>query len=86
MGGGMQNWQLQDAKARFSELVKQAINRGPQNITVHGKPAVVIISKQEYDELTQPKMTFISLLRKSPLVGLKLHFERDKSPARDIEL
>lgn len=47
----MRNWQLQEAKARFSELVKCATANGPQNITAHGKTTVIVISKQEYDSL-----------------------------------
>lgn len=82
----MRNWQLQDAKAKFSELVKCAATDGPQNITVHGKSMVIMISKQEYDKLTKPKITFIKLMRNSPLVGLNLKFKRDKSAARDIDL
>jgi antitoxin Phd len=82
----MRNWQLQDAKARFSELVRCAANDGPQNITVHGKSTVIVMSKQEYDKLQQPKISFIELLRRSPLFGLDLHIERDMSPNRDIDL
>ena len=39
---------LQEAKARLSELVKLATDDGPQQITVHGKPAVIVISVTEY--------------------------------------
>ncbi len=46
MGVDMHAWQLQDAKARLSEVVKAASLHGPQEITLHGKPAVVVISKQ----------------------------------------
>ena len=40
----MQTWQIQTAKARFSELVKQAAEDGPQEITQHGKPVAVVVS------------------------------------------
>ena len=40
----MQTWQIQTAKARFSELVKQAAEDGPQEITLHGKPVAVVLS------------------------------------------
>lgn len=82
----MHNWQLQDAKAKLSELVKCAIADGPQNITVHGKSAVVVISRKDYDKLTKPKKSFIQLMRSSPLVGLDLDFKRDKSKTRDVDL
>lgn len=82
----MKNWQLQNAKARFSELVRCAITQGPQNITVRGESTVIILSKADYDELKKPKLSFISFIRRSPLVGVKLHLERDKSGDRDVEL
>jgi antitoxin Phd len=41
-------WKLQDAKARFSELVRRAQSEGPQRVTVHGKDTVVIMSMQDY--------------------------------------
>ena len=82
----MRKWQLQEAKARLSELIKNVVLKGPQNITVHGKPTVVVISKEEYDRLTHAKTSFIKFLRASPLVGADIQFKRDKSAFRDIEL
>jgi antitoxin Phd len=82
----MKNWQLQDAKARFSELVKYAIQHGPQQITVHGKPTVVILSQEEFENLKKPKKSFLMLLRQSPLMGVKLNIKRDRSSARDVDL
>ena len=49
------DWQLQEAKARLSELVKSAQHKGPQQITVHGKPAAVVLSRGDYDRLTNEK-------------------------------
>ena len=80
------NWALQDAKAHFSALVKKAQNEGPQYISVHGSPAVVVISQVEYKNLTTPAISFVDFLQQSPLVGLKLDLTRDQSPDRDIEL
>ncbi len=81
------NWQLQEAKAKFSEVVKCAVSDGPQHITVHGKTAVVILSVKEYNRLTKkPKVSFVDFLRKSPLVGLDLELERDKSLPREIDI
>lgn len=58
----MQEWQLQDAKNRFSEVVKRARDEGPQAVTVHGKRAAVVISAREYDELIKPPMSFADFL------------------------
>jgi prevent-host-death family protein len=45
-------WPLQDAKARFSELVRRARERGPQHVSVRGEPAVVVMSEEEFARLT----------------------------------
>ena len=79
-------WQLQDAKARLSELVKSAQNEGPQQITVHGKPAAVVLSSDDYDQLIARKPSFVEFIRRSPLKGIALIIDRDKSPGRNIEL
>ncbi len=47
-------WSVQDAKNRFSEIVNAA-RRGPQTVTKHGKPAVVILDVAEYERLQQIK-------------------------------
>ena len=77
----MTSWQLQAAKSKLSELVKKAASEGPQAITVHGEPAVVVLSQAEYNRLTRgdKRESFIEFMRRSPLVGLDLEFERDKS-------
>jgi antitoxin Phd len=79
----MAQWQLQDAKARFSELVRAA-RRGPQTVTVRGEAAVVILSEQHYRSLQvrAKKLGLAELMRSSPLVGLALDVARDKSLTR----
>ena len=72
----MRTWQLQEAKAKLSELVTNALSKEPQQITVHGKPAVVIISTEDYERLTHKKQSFLQLIRRSPLVGVKLDITR----------
>ena len=44
-------WPLQDAKARFSELVRKARNEGPQHVTLHGREEVVVIAAEEFNRL-----------------------------------
>jgi antitoxin Phd len=79
----MAQWQLQDAKARFSELVRAA-RRGPQTVTVRGEAAVVILSEQQYRSLQvrAKKPGLAELMRSSPLVGVALDVSRDKSLTR----
>lgn len=81
----MRRWQLQEAKARLSEVVKSA-REGPQEISVRGEPAVVVLSIEEYERLKKKKLSLAEFVRRSGLVGVDLHLERDKSPARDVDL
>ena len=86
---GKQRWQLQAAKARFSELFRLARTEGPQLITRHGKESVVMMPVEQFDQLVirsgQPK-SLVQFFRESPLVGLELDFERDKDMGRDVEI
>ena len=82
-------WQLQAAKARFSEVFRLARTEGPQLITRQGKDGVVMMPVEQFDRLViqsrQPK-SLVQFFRESPLVGLELDLERDKDTGRDIEL
>lgn len=82
----MSSWPLQDAKARLSELIKRAQKEGPQEVSVRGEPAVVVIAKKDYERLVGPRPDLVAFLRGSPLMGVPLDLERDASPPREIEL
>lgn len=82
----MATWQLQEAKARLSELVKRASAEGPQDITVHGKPVAVLVSHAEYERLRGPKMPFAEFIRRSPLAGAGLVLRRERSKTRKVSL
>ncbi len=82
----MKQWQLQEAKARFSELLRSASKDGPQEITVRGKPEAVIISASEFQRLKKRKPRFVEFMRSSPLKGVELDLTRDKSPMREVDL
>jgi prevent-host-death family protein len=73
-------WQLQTAKARFSEVFRLARTEGPQRITRQGKDGVVVLPVEHFDQQLaqsrQPK-SLLQFFRESPLVGLELDFERD---------
>ena len=81
----MRQWAVQDAKAHFSEVVKKAENEGPQTISVRGKPAVVMISLEEYRMLTQKEKSILDFFRRSQFCGMNLDLERDKSLPREID-
>ena len=71
-------WQLQEAKSKFSSLVKDAQQRGPQVVTRHGKDAVVIVSVEDYKKITKPKTTLIEFLQNSPLRDIDIDISRSK--------
>ncbi len=87
------SWALQDAKAKFSEVVKLAQTEGPQHVTVRGAPAVVVISETELADLknkagVKPKMTFEEFLMSGPAWPDDFVDEiinRPKDYGRDIE-
>jgi antitoxin Phd len=82
------SWRLQDAKARFSEVVRLAREAGPQRVTVRGKDAVVVVASDEFDRLRHPG-TGADLVRAmaDPRVR-NLDFEHPKlrPPVRDVKL
>ena len=82
----MSTWQVQQAKARFSELMRGAHEAGPQTITVRGRRAAVLLSAKDYDRLSGPKPSLAAFMRASPLAGTQLNVERDRSLPRDIDL
>ncbi|NBC27692.1 MAG: type II toxin-antitoxin system prevent-host-death family antitoxin [Bacteroidetes bacterium] len=79
-------WQLQEAKNRFSEVVRKASEEGPQTVTKHGKDSVVVLSAEDYRKLEKPKTSLIEFFQKSPLSKLEVDLKRDKSTARSVEL
>ena len=82
-------WQVQSAKARFSEVFRKARTEGPQRITRQGKEGVVMVAEEHYERLLgkshQPK-SLVQFFRQSPLVGVDLDLKRDRDPGRDIDL
>lgn len=80
------SWQVQEAKARFSELVRDAAESGPQTITVRGRRAAVVLSADDYDRLKRPQPSMAEFLRASSRVGVDLDIKRDGSLPRDVDL
>ncbi len=79
-------WQLQEAKAQLSEVVRLCSQEGPQILTIRGKAEAVVISKADYERILGKKQKFIDFINKSPLKGLELDIKRDKSAVRKIKL
>jgi prevent-host-death family protein len=86
--GTLPAWKLQDAKAQFSQVVREAQEHGPQRVTLHGKDAVVILSAEDYARLapTAAQPSLHTLLSQSPLRDLEFDHESVRSPVRDVEL
>jgi antitoxin Phd len=84
-----ESWQIQTAKARFSEVFRRARTEGPQRISRQGKESVVMVAQEQYDRLVgkvhQPK-NIVEFFRQSPLLGVDLDVERDRDPGRDVDL
>jgi antitoxin Phd len=89
LSGSEESWQLQTAKARFSEVFRRARTEGPQRITRQGKEGVVMVAEEQYAQLVgkshQPR-NLVEFFRQSPLVGVELDLERDRDPGRDTDL
>src|SRR3954463_7942097 len=81
-------WRLQDAKARFSEVVREAQQRGPQRVTLHGKDAVVVVGADEFDRLQRPVSgrDIVAALAGSPLAEVKFERLTVKPKVRDVDL
>jgi len=80
------NWQLQNAKSKFSELVERTLHEGAQIVTRRGKKVVVVVPFDEYEEMTRPKKSLAQFLLDSPLAGSELSIDRDKSMPRKINI
>ena len=81
----MKDWQIQEAKARFSDLIREA-TESPQEITHHGKPVAVVMSCEAYASLNAPKESLVTFLRRSPLYGEGIDFERQDDSTRPVDL
>jgi prevent-host-death family protein len=82
-------WQLQDAKNRFSEVVQRARDEGPQVVTLRGRRAAVVLSANAYDALLRDRPSLVDHLLAGPawddaLVDAVNH--REKAPSRPLAL
>ena len=81
-------WRLQDAKARFSELVRLAHSDGPQHVTLHGRDAVVVIDAAEFRRLAGARtgQLLIDALQASPHRETEIEPPRSAMPVRAVKL
>lgn len=78
-------WQLQEAKQKFSELVRKTLDEGPQTVSRRGEAVVVMVSVDTYRRLTGATPDFKAYLAAAPDLGA-LELDRDDRPARVVEL
>jgi prevent-host-death family protein len=81
-------WRLQDAKARFSELVRRARSEGPQHVTVHGRDEVVVIAAEDFRRLKGDATggALVAAMQASPYRESELQPQRFRLPVRDVIL
>lgn len=86
--GNPGHWMLQDAKARFSELIRRVRSEGPQYVTVHGRDEVVVISGEEFRRLKGGRtgQSLIDALQASPHREHEIAPPRTTMPVRDVVL
>ena len=82
------SWRLQDAKARFSELVRLAHSDGPQHVTLHGRDAVVVVDADEFRRMKGARtgQLLVNALKASPYPAVEVEPERAPMPVRAVKL
>lgn len=89
LNAALPEWKLEEAKAKFSELVRQARERGPQRVTVRGQDAVVVLAASDYARLAPgaAKPSLAALFADSPFARLEDFEEnlvRERPRIRDL--
>jgi prevent-host-death family protein len=82
------HWRLQDAKARFSDLVRRARSEGPQRVSVHGRDEVVILAAEDFRRLQGEPMgnVLIEAMQSCPYPDIDLEPPREHAPVREVDL
>jgi prevent-host-death family protein len=84
-----EKWQLQTAKAKFSDLFRRALAEGPQWVTRRGDEAVVVLSAESFERLrtrSRQSESLVEFFAESPLAKVSLDLDRNPDLGRKIEL
>jgi antitoxin Phd len=85
----MRKWQMQEAKAKFGDVVRRAVAEGPQIVTYRGADTAVVLSVDEYRRLEAKRMSFVEHLLSGPKLDdetVDLINQRSRDMGRDIDL
>jgi prevent-host-death family protein len=86
MGAHPEGWSVAEAKARFSELIDQAVSDGPQRITRRGRDVVVVVAAEEWERKARRKGNLAEFFAESPLRGSGVIVERPSDRPRKPDL
>lgn len=81
----MASWQVQEAKSQLSRIMELSKSEGPQTITKHGKPEVVVLSVKDYEAMRRDKPSLIELLLYEGPKFDDFDIERSKDTGREID-
>jgi prevent-host-death family protein len=80
------SWPLAKAKAHLTQLVDAALAGTPQVITRHGEDVAIVLATKQYAEIVARQSSIVEFFTQSPLAGLDLEIERNRSGSRTIDL
>jgi prevent-host-death family protein len=87
------HWQIQEAKQRFSEVIRAVRQEGPQIITRHGEDVAVILDIRDYHRLADSGQELKNLLLSGPrfdedtaAIFEEIELERKADHGRTLEL
>jgi len=80
------SWTVAEAKARFSKLIDQALEGGPQTVTRNGKRTAIVVAPEEWDRKTRRAGNLAEFFRDSPLRGSRVPIERRKDRPPKVKL
>ena len=79
-------WTVAEAKAKFSEVLDRAAEKGPQTVTRNGRTAAIVVAAEEWERKTRRTGNLAEFLAKSPLRRSRLRVERRRDRSRKVDL
>jgi antitoxin Phd len=79
-------WQVQEAKAQFSQLLDETVSFGYQLITKNGEPVAYIVSKEEFERFLKPRGSILEVFDRCPYPDIELDIRRSQESIRDPDL